>query len=176
MKEMIKYYVNKYYKILNLIIIVGLLIYILGQGCARTRNVHLEEEVKIEMKYDTITINNPLHDTVYLTKHVPHYLEVVSIDTVTVKDSVLVYIPIKEYVFEEPNKYKINVSGFDVQMNSIEVYPKTVTICETKTIKTKPRWGLGIQVGVGAGYKSTSPHIQFSPYIGIGINYNIITF
>lgn len=80
-------------------------------------------------------------------------------------------IPIiqKEY---QDSTYHAWVSGYEPQIDSIYVFPKTMMINTTITntkYKTK-RWGVGVQVGVGM----TPQKIQ--PYIGVGLQYNILAW
>ena len=90
-------------------------------------------------------------------------------DTTVVHDSVFVEIPITQRVYADTT-YTAWVSGFRPCLDSIEVYPRTryiTTTIETTQWKTK-RWGLGISAG--ASY--TPKGVQ--PYIGVGVQYNIL--
>lgn len=117
--------------------------------------------------YDTVERYNVQYETKYITKTVVRELPVY--DTIY-KDSVrtvFVEIPISTYHFEEDSLYAIDVEGYDVSLKKVQVYPKT--IYRTQVVKDKyPRFGFGIQAGYGIiGNKA-------SPYIGIGVSYNII--
>ena len=84
------------------------------------------------------------------------------------KDSATVSVPISQQKYET-DAYTAWVSGYEARLDSCWVYPKTTTI--TKIQSPKPqKWGLGVQLGVGAC------KTQLSPYIGIGISYNIFTW
>lgn len=78
-------------------------------------------------------------------------------------DTIYVPVPItqKEYVSEN---YRAWVSGYNADLDSIDVFPKTVYI--TKKIPAR-RWGLGVIGGYGVG------RAGLSPYIGIGVYYRI---
>lgn len=83
-------------------------------------------------------------------------------------DSVSVEIPITQKHYAD-STYSAWVSGYDPCLDSIKVYPRTEVVTITSTIKDKPkRWGIGIQGGAGYGKGG------FTPYIGIGVQYNII--
>ncbi len=150
-----------------------IIIFILGR-CSISSTVEIvNKEVTI---VDTITIKDIKIDTVFNTKYIERYLAKVDTiintktDTLTIKDSVKVYIPINTYIAEEPNLYRIEAEGYDVKFNSIEVYPKTVLKTES-IITKKPS---NISIGIQAGYGYT---IQgFTPYIGVGVQYNIFNF
>ena len=64
------------------------------------------------------------------------------------------------------------VSGVDPRLDSIKTYQTNMVI--TKEIPViqvkKSRWGLGIQAGYGASKDG------LSPYIGIGVSYNVLSW
>lgn len=122
--------------------------------------------------YDTVTYRQPIAvDSVVLRYETIKVRKVVS-DTVKVmdsaEDSVSVEIPITQKHYAD-STYSAWVSGYDPCLDSIKVYPRTEVVTITKQIQDKPkRWGIGIQGGVGYGKGG------FTPYIGIGVQYNII--
>lgn len=68
------------------------------------------------------------------------------------------------------------VSGIDPRLDSIKTYQTNMII--TKEIPViqvkKTRWGLGIQAGFGAGLAGT--HVYYTPYVGVGLSYNILSW
>lgn len=120
-------------------------------------------------------------DTIRDTLKVPKYERIKEIDTVFLQsaiDSVFipVQVPISEYIFQD-SLYRVSTQGYKVKMNSIEVYPRTIykEIATTTTVKKfdrEKRFGIGVQLGYGFGFTDKT----LSPYIGIGISYNLITF
>ena len=68
------------------------------------------------------------------------------------------------------------VSGVDPRLDSIKTYQTNMVI--TKEIPViqvkKTRWGLGIQAGFGAGLTGT--HVYYTPYVGVGLSYNILSW
>ena len=82
-------------------------------------------------------------------------------------------MPIGRYLFTDDSTYRMEVEGYNVQANSIEVYPRTVTqtVIQRVGVPGRPkRWG----IGVSAGAALTRQGVQ--PYIGIGVQYNLISF
>jgi hypothetical protein len=77
----------------------------------------------------------------------------------TVHDTV--YIPIQQLEYATPN-YHAWVSGYEAKLDSIDIRQSVVT----KTIVKKRPWGAGIAAGYGAK----------GPYIGIGLQYNILSW
>lgn len=118
-------------------------------------------DTKTVVVTDTVRYSEPeVHDSVTVDTVVRWMKR--SISTTkrdTIRDSVLVYVPIikKEY---QTDQYKAWISGYEAQLDSIEVYNKTITVTKKK------RWGVGIQGGIGM----TPKGIQ--PYIGFGVNFN----
>ena len=100
-------------------------------------------------------------------KTVPDHFEELS-EKVT-PDSVSVEIPITQKVYET-DRYRAVVSGYKPSLDDIYIYQPTQIV----QVKSKPkRWGVGIQVGYGVTLKKTP---QFSPYVGVGVSYNLFQF
>ena len=122
--------------------------------------------------YDTVTYRQPIAvDSVVLRYETIKVRKVVS-DTVKVmdsaEDSVSVEIPITQKHYAD-STYSAWVSGYEPCLDSIKIYPRTEMVTITKQIQDKPkRCGIGIQCGIGYGKGG------FSPYIGVGVQYNII--
>ena len=129
-----------------------------------------------EVRSDTVHITTTIIDTLLMP--VNNYVH--RIDTVQLKapgDTVFVpvLVPIERKTYKTDD-YKAVVEGWNPSLVEMEIYKKfeyitnTETIYETKYVKTKPRWGVGIQVG--AGYNGQT----FSPYFGVGLQYNFLSF
>lgn len=130
----------------------------------------IQPEVIVENRVvrDTIREEMLRVDTMWRTRVVKEYLPAeIRTDTLILHDTVLAEVPIYVYV-KQTDDYKIEVEGFNVEFKSIEFYPKTVERVVTQ--KVKNRWGLGVQVGYGASEQG------LSPYIGVGVSYNIFTW
>ena len=150
-------------KYLLYIIIVVLILFIVFRP-ARV------ERVPGEVVRDTIITNRI--DTVRDTIPVPVYESVVDsfpfvvpvpVPGDTVRDTV--YLPITQKIYKD-SLYTAYVSGYRAKLDSIEVYSKTRTMFIRERVKRK-RFGLGMQAGYGfSGNKA-------SPYIGVGVSYNL---
>ena len=81
-------------------------------------------------------------------------------------DSEEITIPITQKIYTDSN-YSAWVSGYKVNLDSIEIYNKTTDIHHYIRDKPKP-WGVGLQIGYGVS------NGRISPYVGVGINYNIL--
>lgn len=134
--------------------------------------------------YDTIPVYKPVtRDSVvirYITEKlptsvpkthesVPNPSQNEEIPPESVPDSVEVEIPITQKTYETEH-YKAYVSGYRPNLDSLFLYPQRQVV----QIKSKPkRWGVGIQVGYGVTVGSQP---KFSPYIGVGVSYNLWNF
>lgn len=115
-------------------------------------------------------------DTVRDTLLVPKYVHVEHFDTIrdTVDGNpIYMPVPISSYLFTDDSTYRVEMEGYNVKARNIEVYPRTVTqtVIERVEVPGKPkRWGIGLS----AGGAITPQGLQ--PYIGIGINYQLLSF
>ena len=87
----------------------------------------------------------------------------------TIHDSIDVPIPIIQKRYDD-SLYTAWVSGFDPNLDSINLRLPTITETVTKTIvRPAPRLSLGIQAGAGMGVFSRQPDI----YLGVGAQWRL---
>lgn len=159
----------------RLIILAVIFIAIMAVALFRIRN--LEKKI-VELQNapaDTVTIVKV--DTIFIEKPVPVYKYVSKTEYVPiVKDSLitdtvkeLVFLP-REYMVYKDTSYRAVVSGVQPRLDSIEIYQHNTVQTITKTVKVpdKKRWGLGVNVSAGWDGK------EIKPFVGIGVQYNII--
>lgn len=159
---------DKVRMILSVVVVILLVISV--RNCRRPTVRDVFEQV------DTVVVRDTVRDTitvprkVYVARIDTCWLHAAA-DTVYVSDTVRVFVPIerKEYATEE---YRAVVEGWHPALVEMEVYPKTKTVTQYMTRETvrKTRWGIGVQAGYGISDRG------MSPYIGLGINYNILTW
>lgn len=115
----------------------------------------------VVMRYETVRV--PIYrpaDTVRVTDTV--------MCNVQQRDSVKVQLPIVQRTYGD-SLYTAWVSGYDARLDSIRLYTRSQYSFKARD---KPRrWGVGIGAGVGF-----VPKHGVQPYIGIGIQYNLIRF
>ena len=128
---------------------------------------------------EVITITDTLVLTDTIIKFQPKPYKVTIIDTI--------YLPQQPQQPQKPQKPQIDtlirqeitykdstymavVGGIEPYLKSIEIYPKTIYVNNntTTTIKVRSRFGLGVQAGYGYGRNG------LQPYIGVGVQYNLI--
>lgn len=119
-------------------------------------------------RYDTVTVEKPVPRIVRVvdTMFVP------VLDPIHTRDSTFIPIPREEKIYQD-STYRAVVSGYRPSLDSISVFRATevITITETVKVPQNKRWGIGIQAG-----GTYLPKVGPTPYIGIGISYNLLVF
>ena len=77
---------------------------------------------------------------------------------------------IRQEITYKDSTYTAVVGGIEPYLKSIEIYPKTIYVNNntTTTIKVRSRFGLGVQAGYGLSRNG------LQPYVGVGVQYNLI--
>ena len=119
--------------------------------------------------HDTITREMP----VYITNTRVRTEYVLVRDTLRLHDTLFVPITIEKRVYKD-SLYRAEISGYKPSLDKIEIYQQTRTITKVEQVlvKDKKRWGLGIQAGYGVGIHSGV--VYTTPYIGVGVSYNLL--
>lgn len=110
---------------------------------------------------DTIDIGKTVYVKVPVMKYLPGD---------TVHDSIKVPVPIIQKRYND-SLYTAWVSGFEPNLDSIDLRLPTITETVTKTIvkpSPSPIFGVGIQLGAGIGIVTRQPDF----YIGVGCHLN----
>ena len=149
------------------IIIVLCVILLLLNNC-QPQKEKVIEKIKVEyvIKHDTITIEKPIPITKYVYKTITDTILVNNVPTIA-------DIPIERKIYQD-NNYRAVVSGYKPNLDTLSIYRKDSLIYTTiereitKYRNDYSRWSLGIS----GGYAITDKGL--SPYIGIGINYDLI--
>ena len=127
----------------------------------------------IKVKVDTLVI----HDTTM--SYIPIYVDRVKLDSVLVPvldtmmihDTTFVYLE-REKVTWRDSLCEVYASGIMASVDSVRHFQeyKYITIETQVPVKVKSHWGLGVNAGYGVGKGG------FTPYIGVGISYNILSW
>ena len=125
--------------------------------------------------HDTIKIAAPkpkpirIHDTLYLAAPVPPP------DTSGHRpDTVFVPVP-RQTDYYHGEQYEAWITGYQATLDSLHVFQNTavVEVPVYKTVTKHARWGVGIQAGVTY---LPGQNGGVTPYVGLGISYNLLTF
>lgn len=118
--------------------------------------VRTETKIKTVVKVDTLLISPPMAPLLVIRLT----------DTMRIGDNVVN----REQAYYEDSLYRAWVSGYRPRLDSLQVFPRTVTntvtndIYHTIKVKDKRRWGLGLQAGYG---------YPGGAYVGIGVSYDL---
>lgn len=95
-------------------------------------------------------------------------------DTLWKHDTLFVYLEREQVVWQD-SLSKVYASGILPQIDSVRHYvsEKIVTRELTKVVKKPCRWGVGVHAGYGI---QIGKEMSASPYVGIGLSYNIISW
>ena len=150
-------------------VLIGVLI---GQKHPQKSPVEpIKEKVDTLLIFDTITLTKPVFvekiqlDSVYMPVT----------DTLWKHDTLYVYLE-REQIQWQDSLCRVYASGINPQVDSVTHFVQETIITREISIpvKVKSRWGLGIQVGYGAGINGKQ--VYMTPYVGVGISYNILSW
>lgn len=124
-----------------------------------------DTETKTDTLYvrDTITQIKPIVETRTRIEKVA----VLVTDTMRVHDTLFVFLD-REKIEWQDTLCRVYASGIEARIDSVQHYVTERVVTNTITVTKKTRWGLGVQAGIGAGVQG------ITPYIGIGVSYNIL--
>lgn len=147
-------------------------VFYLGFDCGKQAAI-MGDTVSVSLfRYDTIEVYKPVARDSVVVKHITERLPKVvktQTDTITLTDSVEVAVPITQRVYED-TLYTAYVSGYKARLDSMRLRSKVTTLIRTAYVRKNARWGVGVQAGYGVG------HCGASPYIGVGVSYNILNW
>ena len=150
-------------------VLIGVLI---GQKHPQKSPVEpIKEKVDTLLIFDTITLTKPVFvekiqlDSVYMPVT----------DTLWKHDTLYVYLE-REQIQWQDSLCRVYASGINPQVDSVTHFVQETIITReiSVPVKVKSRWGLGIQVGYGAGINGKQ--VYMTPYVGMGISYNILSW
>ena len=153
------------------------LIFFVFMVVAMLRINRLQEELARYKNAPADTVTVIRHDTVKIDSPVPVYRyikEYVAVHDTTIlaeTDTVVKVIQLpREHIVYKDSIYRAVVSGVQPRLDSIEIFRPTITQTVIKHVSTpdKKRWSIGVQAGYGWNGRKASP------YIGAGVQYNLV--
>ena len=120
------------------------------------------------VKVDTLIVRDTFvrYKPIFEVRRVVDSILVPVTDTIRISDTVFVQLP-REQLEWTDTMATVWVSGYLPAVDSVRHYTVTQVITVTER-EAAPRWGIGIQGGIGAGKGG------LTPYIGIGVHYNLV--
>lgn len=128
-----------------------------------------------EIIRDTVTVRDTIKvpEPCLIYQRVTDTLEV---EVITVeRDTVIAMLPREEVTYQD-STYTAIVSGIRPKLDYLAIYPETkyITVTERYEVPRNTHWGIGIQAGWGGAIADGK--LVTSPYIGVGVSYNILTW
>lgn len=142
---------------------------LLTRKCNGTKEPPQERIVsRVDTLYvrDTLTVYKPSKVTRTVKDTVRVVVRETQIDTM--HDTVFVYLPQESIVWQD-DRCIVYAHGINPQVDSVTHFNSGAVVTRTVTERPK-RWGIGVSAGYGMSKDG------LSPYIGLGISYNIIRF
>ena len=127
----------------------------------------------IKTKVDTLVIRDTTmsYKPIYVDRVKLDSVLVPVVDSVKIHDTTFVYLE-REKVTWRDSLCEVYASGIMASVDSVRHFQqcKYITIETQVPVKVKSHWGLGVNAGYGVGKGG------FTPYIGVGISYNILSW
>ena len=157
------------YILMGMGIVVAILIgFLVGRRC--TGNDPRESPTpKVDTLFirDTFKVTEPKYITRRIVDSIPYPVT----DTIRMRDTLFVLLERQQVTWED-SLARVYASGVNPHVDSVIHFTQEMVI--TKEIPViqvkKTRWGLGVQAGVGAGKDG------LTPYLGVGVSYNILSW
>ena len=127
----------------------------------------------IKTKVDTLVIRDTMmyYKPIYVDRVQLDSVLVPVLDTMMIHDTTFVYLE-REKVTWRDSLCEVYASGIMASVDSVRHFQeyKYITIETQVPVKVRSHWGLGVNAGYGVGKG------EFTPYIGVGISYNILSW
>ena len=140
--------------------------FLVGQRCPRNG-----EGETPTIKVDTLVIRDTIKVTeaISVTKRVADSIPYPVTDTLRMRDTLYVFLE-REQIRWEDSLAVVYASGVIPQVDSVIHHTQSLIMTKEIPVIKKTRWGLGVQSGVGAGKGG------LTPYVGVGVSYNILSW
>lgn len=150
-------------------IITVLACFLFAKGCEGRKEPPQEHIVlNTDTLYvrDTVTVYKPSKVTRTVKDTIRIIVKETQVDTM--QDTVYVYLPQENIVWQD-DRCIVYAHGVNPQVDSVTHFNTNMVV--TKTVTSKPkRWGIVVSAGYGLSKDG------LSPYIGLGISYDIVRF
>ena len=161
---------NRYEKVMTILCVILLILIGILIGQKHRQKMPLEPT---EIKVDTLVIRDTImqYKPIFVDKIKVDSVLIPVKDTIVIRDSVYIYMD-REKITWRDSLCEVYASGIMPQVDSVRHFQeyKYITIEAQVPIKVKSHWGLGVNAGYGVGKGG------LTPYIGVGISYNLLSW
>jgi hypothetical protein len=152
--------------------LIAVIAFSAGQRHAQKRLI-LPQKERVDTLFirDTIPSEIPVYVTRTKTDSIPYPVPVT--DTLWKTDTIWLQ---REQVMWQDSLSKVYASGVSVEIDSVLHFVPTQVISKERDVivKVKPKWSIGVHAGYGAF--ANNGQIATSPYVGVGVSYNLISW
>lgn len=143
-----------------------LLGFLIGQRCPRNGGGET-----LTPKVDTLVIRDTIKVTeaISVTKRVVDSIPYPVTDTLRMRDTLYVILE-REQIRWEDSLAVVYASGVMPHVDSVIHHTENLIITKEIPVIKKTRWGIGVQAGAGVGKDG------LTPYVGVGMSYNILSW
>lgn len=143
-----------------------LLGFLIGQRCPQNKPIEpIKERVDTLVIRDTIKVTEAISVTKRVVDSIPYPVT----DTLRMRDTLYVFLE-REQIRWEDSLAVVYASGVMPQVDSVIHHTQSLIMTKEIPVIKKTRWGLGVQAGVGAGKGG------LTPYVGVGVSYNLLSW
>lgn len=161
---------NRYDKVMTILCVILLILIGILIGQKHQQKQPLEPT---ETKVDTLFVRDTImqYKPIFVDKIKVDSVLVPVKDTIVIRDSVYIYMD-REKVTWRDSLCEVYASGIMTSVDSVKHFQeyKYITIERQVPVKVKSHWGLGINAGYGYGKGG------LTPYVGVGISYNLLSW
>lgn len=161
---------NRYGKVMTILCVILLVVDI---GVLWQNHQQKTPVEPLETKVDTLIVRDTImqYKPIFTDKIKVDSVLIPVKDTIVIRDSVYIYMD-RDKITWRDSLCEVYASGIMPQVDSVRHFREYqyVTIETAIPVKDKSHWGLGINAGYGVGQGG------LTPYIGIGVSYNIFSW
>lgn len=162
---------NRYEKVMTILCVILLMFSI---GILMVQKYRQKTPIEPpEIKVDTLIVRDTImqYKPIFVDKIKVDSVLIPVKDTIVIRDSVYIYMD-REKITWRDSLCEVYASGIMPQVDSVRHFQeyKYITIKTQVPVKVKSHWGLGVNAGYGVGKGG------LTPYIGIGVSYNILSW
>lgn len=116
---------------------------------------------------DTIKVSEP----VFVTRRVVDSIPYPVTDTIRIHDTLFIFLERSQVTWQD-SLARVYASGIDPHVDSVIHFTRQMVINnEIPVIQVKrTRWGIGVQGGYGVGKDG------LTPWVGVGVSYNLVSW
>lgn len=135
-----------------------------------------EASARVVERVDTLVVRDTITQYEPIVKRITKVERVLVPVTDTLRQTDTLYVVLdREQVMWEDSLSRVYASGIMPEIDSVQHFVTERVITREVVVPKvrRTRWGIGVQAGYGV---QLGKEVQMSPYVGVGISYNILSW